>query len=111
MADRLAEGRQAVPEPDAAPSSPPTDPRLVLLAACLLPGSGQVLLGQPHRGLTFLFFIVVFGWIGNRVFPDASFFARHAGSIFVYGLAVIEAYKKARIRTAIWQHRQAGAGR
>lgn len=82
----------------------PTDPRLILLAACLLPGSGQVILGQPQRGLMFLFFMIVFGWVGNRVFPDASFFARHAGSILVYGLATIEAYKKARIATAIFEH-------
>lgn len=101
MADQAV---QPKPEDAARITAKPTDPKLVLLAACLLPGSGQVLLGQPQRGLMFLFFMIVFGWVGNRVFPDASFFARHAGSIFVYGLAVIEAYKKARIATAIFEH-------
>lgn len=74
----------------------PINPRLVLLAAVLLPASGQVLVGQAHRGLTYLFFIIVFGWVGNRLMPDGSFFLRHAGSILIYGFAVIEAYRKAR---------------
>lgn len=84
----------------------PNNPYLVLAAACILPGTGQVLLGQPNRGLVFLFFIIVFSWVGNRLLPDASFFARHAGGILIYGLAVIDAYRRARLNTAFWQARQ-----
>jgi energy-converting hydrogenase Eha subunit B len=83
----------------------PKNPYLVLAAACILPASGQVIMGQPHRGLIFLFFMVIFAWVGNRIMPDASFFARHAGAILVYGFAAIDAYKRARIDMAVWQHR------
>lgn len=84
----------------------PKNPYLVLAAACLLPASGQVLNGQPQRGLIFLFFMIVFGWVGNRLLPEASFFARHAGAILVYGLAAIDAYKRARIDRTVWLYRQ-----
>lgn len=83
----------------------PTSPYAVLAAACILPGTGHVLLGQPNRGLVFLFFIIVFSWVGNRLLPDASFFARHAGGILIYGLAVIDAYRRARLNMAYWQAR------
>ena len=82
----------------------PRNPYLVLLSACLLPASGQVLLGQPHRGLIFLFFMIVFGWVGNRLLPDASFFTRHAGAILICGLAAIDAYKRARIDWEVWRY-------
>jgi hypothetical protein len=75
------------------------NPYLVLAAALVLPGSGHVLLGLAPRGLMFLFFIIVLGWAGSHVMPEgASFFARHIGGIFVYGLSVIDAYRTARIR-------------
>lgn len=84
-------------------------PRLVLAAALFLPGSGHVLLGVAPRGLMFLFFIIVLSWAGNHVMPDtASFFGRHIGGIFVYGLSVIDAYKLARIR---WEVRKYAQGR
>ncbi len=89
----------------------PVNPHLVLAAALVLPGAGQVMIGQPQRGLVFLFFIIIFGWIGNRLMLDGTFFVRHVGSIFLYGLAVIDSYKRARIRMATWEHgeRQARA--
>ena len=46
--------------------SQPLNPHLVLLAATILPGSGQVLNRQPIRGLTFVFFIILLG----RVHPE-----------------------------------------
>lgn len=85
------------------PPAPPRNPRLVLLSALVLPGTGQVLVGQAQRGLVFLFFIVVFGWIGNRLLPEASFYTRHVGAIFVYGLSVIDAYKRARVADEVWR--------
>lgn len=77
------------------------NPRLVFLAALALPGSGHVLLGKPQRGLIFLFFIVVLGWISLRLVPShMSFFARHVGGILIYGFSVLDAFKIARIREA-----------
>ncbi len=83
----------------------PRNPYLVLAAALVLPGCGHVLLGLAQRGLMFLFFIVILGWAGNHVMPEtASFFMRHIGGIFVYGLSVIDAYKTARIRWETWKY-------
>ncbi len=83
----------------------PRNPYLVLAAALVLPGSGHVLLGLAPRGLMFLFFIIVLGWAGTHVMPEtASFFARHIGGIFVYGLSVIDAYRIARIRRETWEY-------
>jgi hypothetical protein len=77
----------------------PRNPYLVLAASLVLPGSGHVLLGLAPRGLMFLFFIILLGWASAHLMPDtASFFVRHIGGIFVYGLSVIDAYKIARIR-------------
>lgn len=76
----------------------PVNPYTVLAAAIILPGAGHVLLGKTQRGLMFLFFTVVLGWVSLRLTPDtASFFARHAGGILIYGFSVIDAYKTARI--------------
>jgi hypothetical protein len=83
-----------------------TNPYLVLLASVFLPGSGHVMLGKAQRGLMFLFFIVVLGWISLRVMPaSASFFARHVGGILVYGFAVLDAYKIARIQESEMRYR------
>jgi hypothetical protein len=43
------------------PAPRPVNPYLVLAAAILLPGTGQVLNRQPVRGLTFVFFIILLG--------------------------------------------------
>jgi hypothetical protein len=80
-------------------SEKPKNPYLVLLAS-IMPGAGHVLLGLPQRGLTFLFFTVVLGWVSVKVMPTQfSFFSRHAGGMFIYGLSVLDAYKIARIRS------------
>lgn len=85
------------------PTKAPTDPRLVLAASILLPASGHVILGLPMRGLQFLFFMVILGWITMKFAPDdASFIGRHAGGVFIYALSVLDAYKIARIRHAKW---------
>jgi len=76
----------------------PVNPYLVLAAAIILPGAGHVLLGKTQRGLMFLFFTVILGWVSLRLTPEtASFFTRHAGGILIYGFSVIDAYKTARI--------------
>jgi hypothetical protein len=84
---------------------PPLHPYFVLLIALLLPGMGQVANGQANRGVTFVFFIMLFGWVTlNLTAPGQSFVARHAGGFFVYGIAVIDAYRFARLRWEIYHH-------
>jgi hypothetical protein len=89
----------------------PTSPYLVLASAIVLPASGHVLLGVPVRGLRFLFFIIVLGWITTKFAPpDASFVGRHAGGFLIYALSVLDAYKIARIRHVRWLHGDASRG-
>ena len=81
-------------------------PRLVLAAAILLPGSGQVLNRQPLRGLMFLFFILLFGTLTYQTAPpEASMIGRLAGGIFIYALSIPDAYRTARLR---WEIRRMG---
>jgi hypothetical protein len=76
----------------------------VLIAAALLPGSGHVMLGLPTRGLLFVVFIIVLGWVSVNLMPTySSFLGRHIGGIFVYGLSVIDAYKYARVKWEQWK--------
>ncbi|MDX8524299.1 hypothetical protein RFM68_07265 [Mesorhizobium sp. MSK_1335] len=91
---------------DGAASSSPANPYLVLGAAIVLPASGHVILGVPVRGLQFLFFMVILGWVTTKLAPaDASFIGRHAGGFLIYALSVLDAYRIARIRHAIWVHK------
>ena len=81
----------------------PPHPRLVLAAAILFPASGQVLNRQPVRGLIFIFFILLLGGFTlQTAAPDVSIVGKLAGGIFVYAIAIIDAYKTARIRHAVW---------
>jgi hypothetical protein len=74
------------------------NPRLVLLAS-LVPGAGHVLLGQAQRGLMFVFFTVILGWISLKLMPEsASFIGRHIGGVFIWGMSIIDAYRMARSR-------------
>lgn len=78
------------------------NPYLILLAALIVPGAGHVLLGKAQRGLTFLFFTVILGWASFKVMPEHfSFFSRHIGGVFIYGISVLDAYKTARIRRSL----------
>ena len=86
------------------PSPRPTNPYLVLAAAILLPGTGQVLNRQPVRGLTFVFFIILLGaFTLKTAAPDVSIIGKLSGGLFVYGLSIIDAYKLARIRFETWK--------
>ena len=83
----------------------PINPYLVLASSLVLPGSGHIWLGLAQRGLMFLFFIIILGWVSSHIVPaHFSFIGRHIGGIFVYGVSVIDAYKLARIRFAEWYH-------
>ena len=83
----------------------PINPYIILASSLVLPGSGYVWLGMTQRGLTFLFFMIVLGWVSTHMLPaHFSFIGRHIGGIFVYGVSIIDAYKMARVRYAEWTH-------
>jgi hypothetical protein len=89
-----------------AASEAPLNPLMVLGASIVLPGSGHVLLRMPKRGLQFLFFTVILGWVTTKIAPpDASFIGRHAGGFLIYALSILDAYKIARVRYAQWAYR------
>lgn len=88
----------------------PTQPLLVLAAAIVLPGTGQVLNREPTRGLMFLFFILLLGaFTLKTAAPDVSLVGRLSGGIFVWAMAAYDAYRNARIRFEVW--RRAGPGK
>ncbi|MCW1920662.1 hypothetical protein NX862_18045 [Rhodobacter sp. KR11] len=77
-------------------------PHLILIAAILLPGSGQVLNRQPLRGLTFVFFILLFGALTMITAPpEASAIGRFAGGLFIWALSIPDAYRVAKLRAAL----------
>jgi hypothetical protein len=72
---------------------------IFLLVAALVPGAGHVWLGQAPRGLMFIFFMVIFGWLSTKLMPEtASFAGRHIGGVFIWGLSIIDAYRINRDR-------------
>ncbi|WP_149589866.1 hypothetical protein [Tabrizicola flagellatus] len=86
----------------------PPNPYLVLAVAILLPGVGQVLNRQPVRGLIFVCFAVLLGGFTLKTAaPDVSFVGKVSGGLFVWAMAVLDAYKTARIRQAVWSHANA----
>ncbi len=83
----------------------PVSPYLVLAVALVLPGVGQVLNRQPVRGLVFIFFTLLLGaYTLKTADPDVSIVGKLAGGLFVYAMSIFDAYKHARIRTAVWAH-------
>lgn len=85
----------------------PIHPNLVLILAILLPGMGQVANRQPVRGLIFVFFVILLGGFTLKTAaPEVSVVGRFAGGIFVWAMAVFDAYKTARIRTSVWTLRK-----
>lgn len=79
----------------------PLNPYLVLLAAILLPGSGQVLCGQARRGFTMQMFMIALGIVTWHLAPpDASLVGKLAGGLFIYAISIVDAYGIARRRWA-----------
>ncbi len=68
-------------------------PILVFIVS-LIPGAAHVWLGQPQRGLMFIFFMTILGWISLKLMPEnASFAGRHIGGVFIWGMSIIDAYR------------------
>jgi len=85
-------------------SPSPRHPYLILAIAILFPGVGQVMNSQPARGLVMLFFMLTLGLITYKVStPEISLIGRFAGGIFIYAVAIMDAYKWSRIR---WNEHQ-----
>lgn len=81
----------------------PLSPYLVLALAVVLPGMGQVANRQPVRGLIFVFFVVLLGGFTLKTAgPEISLMGKFAGGLFVWAMAILDAYKTARIRSAVW---------
>jgi hypothetical protein len=89
----------------------PIHPYWVLLAAILLPGGGHVLLGVPRRGLIMQLFMISLGWLTwHMTTPQHSLVGRLAGGLFIYALSVLDAYRTARLRWAVYQSACLGVG-
>jgi hypothetical protein len=74
-------------------------PLVPVLLAALVPGSGHVVLGKPARGLIFIFWIVFFGALTNKLAgPEASFVGRYAGGIAIWTLSVVDVWRMAQQR-------------
>src|SRR5262249_47313340 len=57
-------GRMSVEPKSTTPGRAPLHPYLVMLIAIVAPGSGQWAAGNVQRGVIFVWFILIFGWIG-----------------------------------------------
>lgn len=80
----------------------PINPYLVLTLAIALPGAGHVAVRDATRGVVFAFFVVFFSVVTYMTTPpDRSFVGRHAGGLFVWALSIPDAYRRARVRTAL----------
>lgn len=104
------DGRKPGPKSGQNASAPrprrPLHPYLVLAAAVILPGVGQVLNRMPTRGLIMIFFMLSLGIVTMELAaPGRSFIGRHAGGLFVYAIAVMDAYMTARYRWELFRQR------
>jgi TM2 domain-containing membrane protein YozV len=87
----------------------PLPPKLVIAAALFLPGAGQMLNGDPIRGITMQFFMMFLAYITYQVTgPEISLLGRIAGGVFVYVVSVLDARAIAIKRMRAWE-RMTGA--
>lgn len=80
----------------------PLPPYLVLAVAAVLTGAGQVLNREPTRGLIFAFFALLLGTFTLvTADPGVSWVGKLSGGLFVHAMAMLDAYKRARIRAEL----------
>ncbi|WP_206456291.1 hypothetical protein [Aurantimonas marina] len=86
------------------PERPPHHPYTVLAVSLVLTGMGQVLNGQAQRGLMMAFTALGLAWVSyNLTTPEISFVGRYAGGLMIHAIALMDAYKFARLRWRQWQ--------
>jgi hypothetical protein len=84
---------------------------VVTLAALLLPGSGQLLNGDPMRGIIIQFFMLFLALVSYKVTgPEISIFGRFAGGILVWVVSVLDAHAIATRRRRAFGLRRSEAG-
>ncbi len=90
--------------------SRPWHPYVVLVSAMFLPGAGQIMNGQPSRGLLMVFYIVLLAAVSfHLTTPEHSILGRYAGGWFIYAMSFMDAYRTARFR---WEnYLQSGGGK
>ena len=72
---------------------------LILILAAVIPGSGHVILGRPMRGLVFVFWIVIFGYVTYHLSgTHISLIGRLSGGIAVWTVSILEVNKMLRRR-------------
>jgi hypothetical protein len=92
-------------QPTAKPLKPPFQPLLVLAVATVLPGVGQIMNNQATRGLLFAFTTVALGYVTSRyAAPDVSIFGRYAGGFFIHAIALMDAYRWAKVRWELFHY-------
>ncbi|HUR93969.1 MAG TPA: hypothetical protein VMY76_05270 [Gemmatimonadales bacterium] len=97
---RTAERRQAE-------TRKPLPPWAVTAVAFVLPGAGQMLNGDPMRGIIVQSFMMFLALITYKVTgPDISVFGRFAGGILIYVLSVLDAHAIALRRSRAYSRLQ-----
>lgn len=92
--------------PSGKPLKPPFHPLLVLAVAIVLPGVGQLMNNQATRGLLFAFTTVALGYVTSKyAAPDASLVGRYAGGFFIDAIALMDAYRWAKVRWEIFHYK------
>jgi hypothetical protein len=92
-------------QPREKPLKPPLHPLLVLAVAIVLPGVGQIMNNQATRGLLFAFTTVALGYVTSRYAAlDVSIFGRYAGGFFIHAIALMDAYRWAKVRWELFHY-------
>lgn len=82
---------------------PPYHPALVMVVSAFLTGMGQVMNGQPNRGLMMAFTALSLAWVSyNLTTPEHSFVGRYAGGFMIHAIAFMDAFRVARFRWHEW---------